>query len=224
MSEIILTQVWGLFVVGIINKEVEVKINVKNIKYYEDLGYKIPRYYNKKSHRTLVKRGTKITVKIEDLPKGSTVKIKAKCDECGCEKDITYQSYINCYHNGKHYCHKCANKVLTSGKNHHRWNPNLTDEERENGRANNYYINFVNNVFKRDKYTCQCCGDNKGHNLNAHHLDSYNWCKEKRTDETNGITLCEECHKEFHRIYGYGNNTKEQFEEFIKNKKLEESA
>lgn len=24
-------------------------------------------------------------------------------------------------------------------------------------------------IFKRDKYTCRVCGDNRGHNLNAHH-------------------------------------------------------
>ena len=48
-----------------------------------------------------------------------------------------------------------------------------------------------------------------------HHLDGYNWCIEKRTDETNGITLCSNCHKNFYSIYGKGNNTKEQFEEWI---------
>lgn len=33
----------------------------------------------------------------------------------------------------------------------------------------------------------------------------------------NGITLSESIHKEFHAIYGNGNNTKEQFLEFINN-------
>ena len=31
----------------------------------------------------------------------------------------------------------------------------------------------------------------------------------------NGITLCVECHKKFHMLYEYGNNTLEQFKKFI---------
>ena len=48
-----------------------------------------------------------------------------------------------------------------------------------------------------------------------HHLDGYDNFKDKRYDETNGITLCHNCHYNFHSIYGRGNNTKEQFEEWI---------
>lgn len=50
--------------------------------------------------------------------------------------------------------------------------------------------------------------------LTAHHLDGYSWCKEKRLDINNGITLCKECHEDFHIIYGTKNNTKEQFFEY----------
>ncbi len=39
--------------------------------------------------------------------------------------------------------------------------------------------------------------------------------KELRTTLTNGITLCETCHKNFHHQYGYGNNTKKQFEKWL---------
>ena len=50
-----------------------------------------------------------------------------------------------------------------------------------------------------------------------------NWCRERRIDITNGVCLCEVCHKEFHKLYGKGDNTKEQYIEFKeeKNKKCE---
>ena len=107
------------------------------------------------------------------------------------------------------------------GENNPNYNPELTDEERERGRKIDGYYYFVTGVFKRDNYTCQCCNSDKG-KLNAHHLNGYNWDKEHRVDVNNGITLCEDCHKEFHHIYGYGNNTKEQYEEWIKTKIIKE--
>lgn len=94
------------------------------------------------------------------------------------------------------------------------YNPGKTDEEREFGRIIPGYKEWVRAVYERDGYTCQRCGDDRGGNLNAHHLDGYNWCKERRVDVSNGVTLCEVCHTEFHRIYGFHDNTKEQFREF----------
>ena len=102
------------------------------------------------------------------------------------------------------------------GENNPRYNPNLTQEERELGRNIDGYVEWRNEVFKRDNWTCQCCGKNG--DINAHHLNGYNWDKEHRVDIDNGVTLCEDCHREFHQLYGYGYNTKEQYEEFIKNK------
>ena len=67
MSENFLTQVWGLFVVGLISKEVEILLSSKNIKYYEYLGYEIPRYYNKRKKTMCEKRGTKIKVIVKFL-------------------------------------------------------------------------------------------------------------------------------------------------------------
>ena len=199
----------------LITEEIEVSLNNKTIKYYEDLGYEIPRYYNKANNRMMVKRGTKILVKVEDLPIGSETKVKVKCDKCGKEYKLSYSSYIKVVHDGKNYCKKCASKVLNSCENNHRWNANKTQEEREVGRKIPEYTEFIKKVLARDNYTCQCCEKEAHVDVEVHHLDGYDWCKEKRTDETNGITLCESCHKNFHMQYGYGNNTKEQFEEWI---------
>lgn len=76
------------------------------------------------------------------------------------------------------------------------------------------YTDFVKQVLARDNYTCQCCGQEHGE-LNVHHLNGYRWFKEGRTDPNNGITLCENCHMNFHYEYGKKKNTKEQFEEWI---------
>lgn len=100
------------------------------------------------------------------------------------------------------------------GKNHPNWNPSLTDDERKKNRKIVDYERWRLMVFERDKYTCQCCGDNKGGNLVAHHLNGYHWDKDNRFNVDNGITLCEDCHIAFHNKYGYKFNTKEQYEEF----------
>lgn len=60
-----------------------------------------------------------------------------------------------------------------------------------------------NAVYHRDSYTCKICGDSNGGNLNAHHILPYNNHKEVRFDVDNGITMCVDCHKKFHKIYGY---------------------
>lgn len=103
------------------------------------------------------------------------------------------------------------------GENSPRWNPNRTHKQRVKERKTYEYSEWRKSVFNKDNYTCQCCGDNKGGNLVAHHLNSYHEHISQRYDINNGITLCETCHKKFHSIYKYGNNTKEQFEEFINN-------
>lgn len=95
------------------------------------------------------------------------------------------------------------------------WNPNRTHEKRKAERKLGINGEWTRDVLLSDNYTCQCC-NRVGGNLVAHHIDGFNWCVEKRTDIKNGATLCEKCHKLFHSIYKYGNNTKQQYEEFLK--------
>lgn len=118
-------------------------------------------------------------------------------------------------------CPECKRRAL-SGENNYGWKPELTDEEREKNksRLNDPEISkWRREVFKRDNHTCQFCKVRGNRTLNAHHLDGYHWCIEKRADIENGVTLCEECHCEFHNLYGKGHNTREQYEEWIRNKR-----
>jgi len=95
-------------------KEIEVNATSQMIKYYENLGYKIPRRKDKWGDIT-VPRGTKIIIKIEDLPKGSGQEVKVKCDICGEIVPKKYQNYIN-EHNksGMDICNECRIKNYSS--------------------------------------------------------------------------------------------------------------
>lgn len=199
---------------GLITKEVEIRLNGSNIKYYENMGYEIPRRIKGKYGKPTVPLNTKINVNVNDLPKNSNVKIQYECDGCRNIKQTSYANYCRSNKNGEHYCTSCNNKIFQSGKNNGRWNENLTQKDREHTRNYKEYREFTYKVMARDHYTCVCCGKHT-HDIDVHHLDGYNWCIEKRLDVSNGITLCSNCHKTFHANYGTGNNTKEQFEEWI---------
>ena len=105
------------------------------------------------------------------------------------------------------------------GENSPRWNPDRTHEQRVAERKTGKDREWKVAVFIRDSRICKCCGIEKK-KIVAHHINSYDVYKEDRYNIDNGITLCETCHKEFHSSYGYGNNTREQFNEFISNRHL----
>ena len=69
-------------------------------------------------------------------------------------------------------------------------------------------------VFEKDKYTCQKCR-NKKTKLNAHHIENFYFYWKLRFAINNGITFCENCHREFHRKYGTRKNDKKQLCAFL---------
>lgn len=148
--------------------------------------------------------------------------------ECG---NFSFISFNN-FQQGKR-CSICGIKK-NSGENHYLWNPNLTDEDRADKRNLKENIYWRKQVFEKDNYTCQICGQ-RGIELEAHHLNGYHWCIKERFDIDNGVSLCLNCHSHkiigsFHSVYGTSNNTKEQFKEYkllkqneLKNSKLQEA-
>lgn len=86
-------------------------------------------------------------------------------------------------------------------------------------RATYEYIDWRKQVFNRDHYACQCCGDKNehGHHVKicAHHIKNWKDHPDDRYDVENGITFCESCHNKFHSKYGKKNNNKQQLDEFL---------
>ena len=127
---------------------------------------------------------------------------------CGCyRKELSKEFFESRWADEKF-------RVEHSGENSPQYRHDLTDEDRQDRRLLPGYDKWQFSVKEQGNFICDICGYDK--TLVSHHLDGYNWCKEKRTDVSNGVCLCTKCHKEFHRRYGQGNNTKEQYIEFKK--------
>lgn len=193
---------------SLLTTEVEITLNSKNYKHYEALGYIIPKHLDK-NNKWRITSQEKILVKVEDLQYGSAVLVRVKCDDCGKEYITHYSAFYKCNHNGQSFCLQCAKAKERNNQKTHK-----------DKRRTYEYRMFLRNVLKRDNYTCQCCGSND--NLEVHHLDAYNWCIEKRTDIDNGVTLCNYCHIIFHKKYGKGEVTKEQYDNWINNINFDE--
>jgi len=132
---------------------------------------------------------------------------------CGRKSKISLNSFLS----GHIRCFDCGRKSTSrklSGKNAPWYNHHKTDEERFLQRKYPEYIHWRKLVYERDKYTCQCCKKN-GIVLNAHHIENYSNNIELRLKIDNGITMCKDCHNEFHKKFGKRNNNSHQLDEFI---------
>ena len=94
----------------ILPQEVEIKPVGGALKYYEKLGYYMPKEYDNEN-RFRVPQGQTIKVSANDLAKGSNIKVNVKCDICGYEHALSYSKYnANIQHNNGKYI--CKNKLL----------------------------------------------------------------------------------------------------------------
>ena len=200
----------------LVDEFIEIKVTHINYKMLMDRGYEMPdeyKFINSKGNISL-KFGFKILIYYFDLPESSRTKVRVKCDYPGCTDihEVEYCGYIKRNHDSITYCSKHAHTVFLSGKKRQSCNPN---KEHDDIRKTPEYAITKLNVHERDKYTCVSCGK-KIYDPVFHHLYSVNTHKELACKIDNGVTLCKKCHKNFHNIYGYGNNTPMQFIDFIK--------
>ncbi len=70
--------------------------------------------------------------------------------------------------------------------------------ERRNQRFSQAYKRWRYDVFLRDHFTCQDCGDSRGGNLVAHHIKAFASYPDLRFEVSNGLTLCKSCHAKRH--------------------------
>jgi predicted RNA-binding Zn-ribbon protein involved in translation (DUF1610 family) len=188
------------------------------------------------------KRCNSCARKISSLKHGETLK-KHYCVNCGKEVGYMSKRCVKCsnIYNAKiritihkPNCQCCACKAhrgeydgeknpMFGIKRNGELNPNFKNWKTSLGqliKTLNEFKQWRNQVYKRDNYTCQECGDAKGGNLECHHkipfaklldnfLQSYSQfspLEDKETlirlaityksfwDINNGQTLCKKCH------------------------------
>ena len=153
------------------------------------------------------------------------------CAECGEE-----HKRKNKNSNGEYICNSCykihkCKEIITENMQYYDFKDEddidlfLSDVKKKNPHTRIYrqlecellgygnYNEVMNQAERRDNYTCQITG--KKGNVVVHHLNSYNTHKELACDLDNLISLDVDFHKLYHDTCGRGDNTEEQFWEFV---------
>ena len=90
---------------GLITTTVEVQWQSRNKRHYESKGYKFTQINDN------------FSCKIEDLSKGSHVKVQVKCDGCNNFINVNWKNYLRYLQkDNKYYCVKCSHKLFGKEK------------------------------------------------------------------------------------------------------------
>lgn len=147
---------------------------------------------------------------------------KTYCKECGKLLSLYTATYCgHCrylgdrhYMYGKHHTEEHKRKVSEAerGEKHNNWKGGITPLHQTIRRCFEYR-QWRDDVYTRDNFACQECGDAIGGNLRAHHKIEFADILERHEILTlkealnceelwninNGVTLCEDCHIELHK-------------------------
>lgn len=184
------------------------------IKRSTEKRVKLQSLQRKKEYSSFIgKKYNKLLILDLGIPnKFKVPQFKCVCD-CGTMKNVSCSNVIN----GKTKSCGCLRLEIVSqplGEKHHNWNPNKTREEKELERKNHTkHVHWAKAIKKIHNYVCFICKKNS-RRLESHHLNCWSDFPEQRYDLNNGVCLCVDCHKFFHKIYGL-KPTKEMFEEYI---------
>lgn len=169
---------------------------------------------NKRFHKLIVLKRT--------IKKDNIWMYLCQCD-CGKYIEVTKQRLkrkttrsCGCLRSQKSSERLIKHNLKNRGSKHYNWNPNYTEEDRiknKNLRGRMKYLS--KKCFERDNYTCQIC--NKRGTLNAHHLNSFIKYENERFNLDNLITLCIDCHIDYHKNYKIDNVNKQSFLEYTQN-------
>ena len=147
---------------------------------------------------------------------------------CSCDENIIVPLIGSHIKSG--IVKNCGNRKIHYGGSNNPNYKNGLSSENERIRKTPEYKEWRQNVYKKDRFTCQACMTNfkNANKLHAHHIVSLAYIlKHDRGlvyDVANGITLCEECHyptfeNSYHNIYGTLNDTPRDLENYINEKR-----
>lgn len=136
---------------------------------------------------------------------------KSRTPSCGCFKRERGIALIR--------------KHCRSGPAHHRWKGGVghrTQDLRDAGHTSGEYRRWQRLVRRRARGRCECCGvrpfDPRA--LESHHINSVDKYPKQMHDVANGAALWQLCHRDFHTQYGFGQNTQQQFVEWLKTRPM----
>lgn len=118
-------------------------------------------------------------------------------------------------HTGKKFTYEHRRKLGESkkGSKNYFWQGGKTAQAITIKRTVEYRL-WRESVFARDNWICQKC-EKRGGKLRPHHINNFAQFPGLRFAIDNGITFCDNCHRNFHKKYGIKNNDIAQIDAFI---------